>query len=296
MAAAGKLGRRRARGACRAWRLRVASAAKSERRPDLHDRSGAARQPELCRHRQRHAAADALGQHRQRAVGHGRARAGRRQRSRQERPGAGRARHCEAARPDRALARVARRRAGEGRADGCHSQRGARQPRATRGSGAPVGRQGTVEGGARHRPRCARARAGRRSERTRDGGRCTRRPQHRRDESVEGVDPLADRRRGAHAHGRAGQRGRGLTAGRHAVHDRRRPDEAAPCRSTSTKRTSARCSSASRRTFTVERVPEPALPGGDHACRVRVDDDRQRRHLRHGPRRRQRRPRACAPA
>ena len=79
----------------------------------------------------------------------------RRQRPHQEGPGAGRARHRKAARPDPALARDARRREREGRADRRDREGGAGNARPLRGSGATVRRQGAVEDRARHRSRDA---------------------------------------------------------------------------------------------------------------------------------------------
>ena len=118
---------------------------------------------------QRHAAADAYRQHRQRALGHGDARPGRRQRPGQEGTGARRTRHVEIRRSGRTLARDGGIGHGQSRADGGHRQGIAGQSGATAGGRTPFRRQGAVEDGARFGPGLVRARAGRRG-----GGACVR--------------------------------------------------------------------------------------------------------------------------
>ncbi len=70
----GAVGRPAGAGAGRGRVVVLAGAHGRHRRAELHDADGGARQPDADRHGQRHAAADALDQHRQRTLGHGAAR------------------------------------------------------------------------------------------------------------------------------------------------------------------------------------------------------------------------------
>ena len=82
----------------------------------------------------------------------------------------------------------------------------------------------------------------------------------RRDQPVQGVDPRADRRRGADAQRRPRQRGGGVAAGGDAVHRGRGPDASCACGSTSTRPTSARSRSARTPRFTVSAYPSRSFP------------------------------------
>ncbi len=102
------------------------------------------------------------------------------------------------------------------------------QPRPPRGGVSHLRRQGAVADRTRHRSRHARPRTRRREQRACRRQRRARRAVDRRDQPAQGVDPCAQRWRGADAPGRPGQRGGRVAAGRHAVHAGRRPEEAAP--------------------------------------------------------------------
>ncbi len=175
-------------------RVRVALATAGCRHAGLCDRG---RHPRRSAHRsdcQRHAATDADRQYRQRALGHGDPRPRRRQRPDQEGPGAGRARHGEIRRPGRPLARNGGLGHGQSGADGGHRQGIGGQSGPTAGSRAPFRRQGAVEDRARRGTGIVRARTGGRSGGARVRGRRQGRAVDGRDESVQGVDQVADRR------------------------------------------------------------------------------------------------------
>jgi hypothetical protein len=131
-------------GRCRWRHLFLAGAEREQRRARLRDRGPAQGQPHAQRVGQRHPAAHAGSDHRQRAVGYGQKRAGGRQRQGQKGAGAGRARHRQARCAGAALARLAGGCAGAAGAGGGHHQRGTGWLWPAARGGTPVGRQGAV--------------------------------------------------------------------------------------------------------------------------------------------------------
>ena len=205
------------------WRSRQ----QAGRRADLCDRSRHARQSEHHGDRQRHAAADAQRQHRQRTLGHRDARPGRRQRPDQEGAGARRTRHRRNSRDQVARSRATVASATAKVAQTVATVKEVAEPilrvcsEVARLSGGKVPSKTELDAAQASFERAQADEAAARAVR----GRCQGRAVDGRDESVEGVDPVADRRHRADAHRRSRQCRRRVVAGGHAVHDCRRPDQ-----------------------------------------------------------------------
>ena len=283
--APGAVGRRRAGGAGRRRRLVLAGAPDRQCGAQLHHADGGARQPDPDRDGQRHAAAHARDQHRQRTVGHGGARS-----TSTSTTASARARCWSSSTPPscatRSCARAPRwpRRTRRSRRPSPPCSEARASLARLRGSGAPVRRQGAVA-----RPSSTRrADAGARAWPTRPAPapasptrrrRCPpTRPTCRKASIRSPIDGVVLTRTR-----RSGQRRGGVAAGGDAVHRGRGPGAAAPAGQRRRGRRRLGQGGPEGHLHRQRLSRAASYPAHDHPRGLRLDHHRQRRHLPHLP-------------